>query len=298
MHRWMIVTALALSMPAFAGDTDGDEVENEEAAATPAAEEAEDDLEVDDDDAKPAGGLLAAIDLPAAADAARKAGYDAGAVADVLDKGKGKGAAPTRLALRQSARSARMNGPVDNLGAYVQSLLDEGKRGKELAMAIREKHRAEGKGGKGKGPGGEHGKGKGKSGEHGKGGGHGKAEGMGGGKPAGAGGGKPEGAGGGKPDGAGGGKGVDRDAMRTEGTTNAKKTAEKPAEASGGKSEAMKPADAGATRTTAPKAAPVQQGPGPSRSGASGISRGSATMSKSPGKATTKTASDDEGGEE
>src|SRR5687767_15243513 len=45
----------------------------------------------------------------------------------------------------------REHGPVDNFGAFVQSQLAQGKRGRELAAAIRAEHARSGKGNAGRG---------------------------------------------------------------------------------------------------------------------------------------------------
>lgn len=180
--------------------------------------------------------ILGALDVPIKAQALRKAGADEKEVKAGLKAAKDKKAHPKDVAelLDAAAKATKEHGPVDNFGAFVQSKLDAGLRGKDLAEAIRAEHEARGKG-KGKG---HEGKGEGKGpddkGPDDKGGkpdeaGH-EGEGKGpddkGGKPEGAGnegkgppddkgkpegeadkgGGKPEDKGGGKPEDAAGGK--------------------------------------------------------------------------------------------
>jgi hypothetical protein len=66
---------------------------------------------------------------------------------------RGVSASETKDVMSQSTRAVRENGPIDNFGAFVQSQLDRGLRGRELAAAIHAEHarRGIGKGKKLKG---------------------------------------------------------------------------------------------------------------------------------------------------
>lgn len=92
---------------------------------------------------------------------AREAGIPEEDVAEVLESARDNGLSPqeTEAVLTETTEVIKETGPVDNFGAFVQSKLDEGLRGKDLADAIHEEHRHHGKG---KG----HGKQKGKKEEH------------------------------------------------------------------------------------------------------------------------------------
>lgn len=107
--------------------------------------------------------ILGAMHLPLKVQALRKAGADDAAVKAGL-----KAARERKLEAREAAdlfavavTSVKEHGPVDNFGAFVQTQLDAGLRGKDLAAAIRKEHEAHGKGkpdGKGKSDGkGNHG---------------------------------------------------------------------------------------------------------------------------------------------
>ncbi len=48
--------------------------------------------------------------------------------------------------LEAESKAAAEHGPTDNFGAFVQAQLASGKRGRELAAAIRAEHQARGKG--------------------------------------------------------------------------------------------------------------------------------------------------------
>ena len=100
--------------------------------------------------------------LPEAAGEAREAGIPEEEVEKVITEARRRRipASEVETVLVESAASARENGPVDNFGAFVQSQLDQGLRGRELAEAIHREHAARGKGpmkakakGKGKGKG-------------------------------------------------------------------------------------------------------------------------------------------------
>lgn len=113
--------------------------------------------------------LKHAADLPVLAHELRGQGVPDGDVGKAIAAAKGKGLKAEEAAdvLEEADKDVKEHGPVDNFGAFVQSKLDEGLRGKELAAAIKAEHVAKGKG---KG----HGK-HGKDGEHGKAGAHGKS---------------------------------------------------------------------------------------------------------------------------
>ncbi|MCB9743104.1 MAG: hypothetical protein H6741_32910 [Alphaproteobacteria bacterium] len=150
MRRWIPLLALTLSATALA---EGPEAEKAEASAAERAK--------------------AASQLPAAADELRQAGVAEEEVGKALQAGKKDKVSPKEMKdILDSGRDAtKEHGPVDNFGAFVQGQLDEGKRGQDLAAAIRAEHEAHGKKHHG-GEGGEHGK----SDEHGKDGEHGKAD--------------------------------------------------------------------------------------------------------------------------
>lgn len=86
--------------------------------------------------------------LPEAAGEAREAGIPEEDVVTVITEARRRRMPPEEVEtiLVESAASARENGPVDNFGAFVQSQLDQGLRGRELADAIHREHAARGKG--------------------------------------------------------------------------------------------------------------------------------------------------------
>ena len=92
--------------------------------------------------------VLAATRLPVVADSARREGASNQSVRDVLEAmTKSRLPAHEATVILDSARAAhREHGPVDNFGAFVQSQLAQGKRGRELAAAIRAEHARSGKG--------------------------------------------------------------------------------------------------------------------------------------------------------
>src|SRR5687767_2208683 len=102
--------------------------------------------------------ILVAARLPVVADSARREGTSNESIRDVLEAmTKSRLPAHEATVILDSARVARReHGPVDNFGAFVQSQLAQGKRGRELAAAIRAEHARMGKGnagGKGHGTG-------------------------------------------------------------------------------------------------------------------------------------------------
>jgi hypothetical protein len=117
--------------------------------------------------------LKQAAELPVLAHDLRGSGLDTNEVdkAVAIAKDKGLKTEEATEVLRETKKDVDEHGPVDNFGAFVQSKLDEGLRGTDLAAAIKAEHQANGKGkGFGKGKAGEHGKAgekHGKKGEHG-----------------------------------------------------------------------------------------------------------------------------------
>lgn len=108
--------------------------------------------------------ILAALDLPAAAQSLRDKGVDKEGVKEAIGAAKGKGlkAKEARGLMKDAEGAVDEHGPVDNFGAFVKGKLDSGLRGRELAAAIKAEHAARGKGkgyGKGKKGGAESGKG-------------------------------------------------------------------------------------------------------------------------------------------
>ena len=93
--------------------------------------------------------LLDAAMLPVSANAARGEGVPGDEVRAVLEalRGKNVPAHEARGVLDEARNARREHGPVDNFGAFVQSKLDAGLRGRDLAAAIRAEHVARGKGG-------------------------------------------------------------------------------------------------------------------------------------------------------
>lgn len=90
----------------------------------------------------------AIIGIPRKADEIRRSGVPDSTLRGVLDviiKEK-LPAEEAAVILETEAEAAREHGPTDNFGAFVQSQLAAGKRGRELAAAIRAEHQARGKG--------------------------------------------------------------------------------------------------------------------------------------------------------
>jgi len=101
--------------------------------------------------------IRGALALPLKAQELRKAGAGEAEVKAGLAAAKRKKlrAEDAAVLLEEAAKATRDHGPVDNFGAFVQTKLDAGLRGRELAAAIREEHAARGKGkgkSEGKGP--------------------------------------------------------------------------------------------------------------------------------------------------
>ena len=92
--------------------------------------------------------LLDAARLPVSANAARSEGVPDSTVRAVIQAMRGKNvrAHEAREVLDEARNARREHGPVDNFGAFVQTKLDAGLRGRDLAAAIRTEHAARGKG--------------------------------------------------------------------------------------------------------------------------------------------------------
>lgn len=92
--------------------------------------------------------ILSAAELPVSTAQARVEGTPSDVIRKVLEVMVGAkvpaGEAHEVIDEERSAR--RENGPVDNFGAFVQSQLAAGLRGRELAAAIHAEHAARGKG--------------------------------------------------------------------------------------------------------------------------------------------------------
>lgn len=92
--------------------------------------------------------LLKAIQLPQVAELARKAGINPEDIKDLLKTAQ-KDKVPAKEmeeVLDASVKTTDEHGPIDNFGAFVQSKLKEGLRGRDLANAIRQEHATRGKG--------------------------------------------------------------------------------------------------------------------------------------------------------
>lgn len=88
------------------------------------------------------------VNLPQKTDEARRAGVPDGSLQSILDilrKGDVTPQEATTI-LDVETEAVREHGPTDNFGAFVQAQLAAGKRGQELAAAIRAEHRLRGKG--------------------------------------------------------------------------------------------------------------------------------------------------------
>ena len=92
--------------------------------------------------------LIAATDLPVVAVQLRNDGVPASEVRQTIDAliGARMRAHEAREVLVHERDAIRDHGPVDNFGAFVQSKLSAGLRGRELAAAIKAEHAARGKG--------------------------------------------------------------------------------------------------------------------------------------------------------
>lgn len=92
--------------------------------------------------------ILAAAQLPVVASEARREGIAVDEIRKVLDAMRNAGVpAYEATTLIETERQAhREHGPTDNFGAFVQAQLAAGKRGQDLAAAIRAEHARQGKG--------------------------------------------------------------------------------------------------------------------------------------------------------
>lgn len=92
--------------------------------------------------------ILAAAQLPVVANQVRQDGVPQADILAILDAMRNASvpAYDARVILDSARAARRDNGPVDNFGAFVQSQLASGKRGTELAAAIRAEHARQGKG--------------------------------------------------------------------------------------------------------------------------------------------------------
>jgi len=107
-------------------------------------------LSAQDDAKSKRAEILAALDLPTQAQALRDKGAEKGQVKEALRAARGKKlkAKETRDLLKSASDAADEHGTVENFGTFVKSQLAAGKRGRDLAAAIRAEH---GKRGRGKG---------------------------------------------------------------------------------------------------------------------------------------------------
>lgn len=92
--------------------------------------------------------LLAASRLPLETAEARREGASNGYIREVLEAMRtARVPAHEAVAVIDTARAVhREHGPVDNFGAFVQAQLASGKRGRDLAAAIRAEHARAGRG--------------------------------------------------------------------------------------------------------------------------------------------------------
>ncbi len=92
--------------------------------------------------------ILSAAELPVSAAQARVEGTPSDVIRKVLEVmvGAKVPAGEAHEVIDEERAARRENGPVDNFGAFVQSQLAAGLRGRELAAAIRAEHAARGKG--------------------------------------------------------------------------------------------------------------------------------------------------------
>lgn len=93
--------------------------------------------------------ILSATQLPVSAAQARNEGVSNGELRAVLDAMRNARlpAHEARVIIDEERNARREHGAVDNFGAFVQSRLQAGLRGRDLAAAIRAEHVARGKGG-------------------------------------------------------------------------------------------------------------------------------------------------------
>jgi hypothetical protein len=87
--------------------------------------------------------IFGSLGLPGAVTEARESGVADATIVEVLERMRrtGVSAADAEEILVQEVEVLRAGGPVGNFGAFVQSQLDAGLRGRALADAIRGEHR-------------------------------------------------------------------------------------------------------------------------------------------------------------
>ena len=92
--------------------------------------------------------ILSAAQLPVAAAEAREEGVSGSILGNILEiiRRRGLPAEDARWVLEEEVRVVREGGPKENFGAFVQTQLDAGLRGRALADAIHEEHRRRGMG--------------------------------------------------------------------------------------------------------------------------------------------------------
>lgn len=88
------------------------------------------------------------LNLPQKTDEARRAGVPDGSLQSILDVLRTGEVTPQEASsiLDVETAAVREHGPTDNFGAFVQAQLAAGKRGQELAAAIRAEHQRNGHG--------------------------------------------------------------------------------------------------------------------------------------------------------
>ena len=92
--------------------------------------------------------IIAAAELPVIAAQVRNDGIAADQVRiaiEAMERARVR-AGEARDVLSEARNAHREHGPVDNFGAFVQSRLDAGLRGRQLAAAIRAEHASRGRG--------------------------------------------------------------------------------------------------------------------------------------------------------
>ena len=92
--------------------------------------------------------ILTLTRLPRATQEARSLGVPDTELRSIFDRIRDRTvpAVVVTEVIESGNESMREHGPIDNFGAFVQSKLDQGLRGRELAAAIRAEHAARGKG--------------------------------------------------------------------------------------------------------------------------------------------------------
>ena len=90
--------------------------------------------------------ILRAIDLPRAAAELRAAGVPVDEVRNAIEAARRQRvpAAEAEEVLAETSRAVEEHGPIENFGAFVQTQLDGGLRGRDLAAAIRAEHQRRG----------------------------------------------------------------------------------------------------------------------------------------------------------